>query len=215
MKRLLLLAIALVPMLTMAQTNDWEIPDENAPKAAQAPKETAEKEEKPQVDPKYLAGAVPEVDGKVVFERTFEVPGLTATAAFERMRSLMQRMTLAKNQLQSQVVFADSTEHVVAGSYQEWLEFSRSFISLDRTRFNYHLIAECSDGKVVVRMQRISYLYDEARNPQHYTAEEWITDKQGLNKKQTKLARISGKFRRKTIDRKDFIFEQIEKELKK
>ena len=41
-------------------------------------------------------------------------------------------------------------------------------------------------------------------------AEEWITDKYALNKKGTKLSRISGKFRRKTIDRKDNIFQRIE-----
>ena len=42
-----------------------------------------------------------------------------------------------------------------------------------------------------------------------YRAEDWITDKWGLNKKQTKLARVSGKFRRKTIDRKDYLFEKL------
>jgi colicin import membrane protein len=41
-------------------------------------------------------------------------------------------------------------------------------------------------------------------------AEEWITDQYALNKKGTKLSRISGKFRRKTIDRKDNIFERID-----
>ena len=35
-----------------------------------------------------------------------------------------------------------------------------------------------------------------------------------LNKKQTKLARTYGKFRRKTIDRKDFIFSKFEELLK-
>jgi len=42
-----------------------------------------------------------------------------------------------------------------------------------------------------------------------YYAEEWITDRYGLNKKQTKLARVSGKFRKKTIDRKDYLFNKF------
>ena len=62
------------------------------------------------------------------------------------------------------------------------------------------------DGEATVSMTRIVYLYDEERDPQTYYAEEWITDRYGLNKKMTKLARVSGKFRRKTIDRKDYLF---------
>ena len=63
-------------------------------------------------------------------------------------------------------------------------------------------------------MTRIYYLYEEERNPTTFTAEEWITDRYGLNKKQTKLARVSGKFRRKTIDRKDFLFNKFASLLK-
>ena len=37
-------------------------------------------------------------------------------------------------------------------------------------------------------------------------AEEWITDEYGLKKNKDKLSRVSGKFRRKTIDRKDYLF---------
>jgi colicin import membrane protein len=59
-------------------------------------------------------------------------------------------------------------------------------------------------------MTRIYYLYDEERDAQNFKAEEWITDRYGLNKKQTKLARVSGKFRRKTIDRKDYLFKKFE-----
>jgi colicin import membrane protein len=59
-------------------------------------------------------------------------------------------------------------------------------------------------------MTRINYLYEEERTPETYKAEEWITDEYGLTKKKNKLARVSGKFRRKTIDRKDYIFKRFE-----
>ena len=62
--------------------------------------------------------------------------------------------------------------------------------------------------------KHITYDYDMERKPQHYKAEEWITDKYCVNKKHTKLYPISGKFRRKTIDRKDFIFNKFESLLK-
>jgi colicin import membrane protein len=47
-----------------------------------------------------------------------------------------------------------------------------------------------------------------------YKAEEWITDEYAVNKKNTKLYPVSAKFRRKTIDRKDQIFETIRNVLK-
>ena len=48
--------------------------------------------------------------------------------------------------------------------------------------------------------------YGEGRDPQAYRAEEWIDDDNALNKKKNKLSKMSGKFRRKTIDRKDYLF---------
>ena len=74
---------------------------------------------------------------------------------------------------------------------------------------NFHLLVSCSDGKAIVRMTRISYDYETTRKPEHYVAEEWISDKYAVNKKRTKLYPISGKFRRKTIDRKDYIFNKF------
>jgi hypothetical protein len=72
-------------------------------------------------------------------------------------------------------------------------------------------MVDIQDGEAKVDLTRIYYLYDEERLPQTFQAEEWINDKYGLNKKKTKLSRVSGKFRRKTIDRKDFIFNNFTK----
>jgi colicin import membrane protein len=64
---------------------------------------------------------------------------------------------------------------------------------------------------VNLKLTRISYQYELDREGSglETTAEEWITDKYGLTKKQDKLSKYSGKFRRKTIDRKDYIFDKI------
>ena len=68
---------------------------------------------------------------------------------------------------------------------------------------------DITDGQANVSMMRISYDYDLERRGAHYTAEKWITDKYAVNKKHTKLYPLSAKFRRKTIDRKDFIFQKF------
>jgi colicin import membrane protein len=64
-------------------------------------------------------------------------------------------------------------------------------------------------------MRRIRYIYDITETPSTevnpnvcFSAEEWITDKEALNRKQTKMLKMPGKFRRFTIDRKDEIFKE-------
>ena len=88
--------------------------------------------------------------------------------------------------------------------------FKSVSLSLDQTKFNFRILVNCNDGKAEIKMTNIFYDYDVERKPIRYRAEEWITDKYAVNKKRTKLYPISGKFRRKTIDRKDFIFNKFE-----
>ena len=206
MKKLFFTMLALVPLTLWAQDNTWEINEEEVVKK--------EAKAKPKVDEKYLKGAVPEVDGKVVFSTSINAPGKTAAQIYDILLQYMERMTKTTNQIQSKIITADADKHEITGAYQEWLVFKKTALSLDRTRFMYALNAQCSDGRADIKMTRIRYLYEEERSPQHMTAEEWITDKEAVNKKNTKLLPISGKFRRKTIDRKDFLFNKFESLLK-
>ena len=206
MKKLFFTMLALVPLTLWAQDNTWEINEEEEVKK--------EAKAKPKVDEKYLKGAVPEVDGKVIFSTSINAPGKTAAQIYDILLQYMERMTKTTNQIQSKIITADADKHEITGAYQEWLVFKKTALSLDRTRFMYALNAQCSDGRADIKMTRIRYLYEEERSPQHMTAEEWITDKEAVNKKNTKLLPISGKFRRKTIDRKDFLFNKFESLLK-
>ena len=195
MKKTLFAILLCLPVAMTAQ-NTWEMPEE------------AETTVNP--DQKYLAGAVPEVDGKVLFHTVVDAPGKSAQQVYAIVKGYLQKMTREKNQFeQSRIILDDSLNYEVAGTYQEWLVFKSTALVLDRTRLFYNLIVKCDDGKADITMTRIHYLYEEERNPQTLRAEEWITDKEGLNKKQTKLSRVSGKFRRKTIDRKDFLFNKF------
>ena len=195
MKKTLFAILLCLPVAMTAQ-NTWEMPEE------------AETTVNP--DQKYLAGAVPEVDGRVVFHTVVDAPGKSASQVYAIVKGYLQKMTREKNQFeQSRIILDDSLNYEVAGTYQEWLVFKSTALVLDRTRLFYNFIVKCDDGKADITMTRIHYLYEEERNPQTLRAEEWITDKEGLNKKQTKLSRVSGKFRRKTIDRKDFLFNKF------
>ena len=138
----------------------------------------------------------------------------SATEVFNIVRTYLEKMTREKNQIDSRLVIDDAKKQQVAGSYDEWLVFKSVALYLDQTRFYYVLSVQCDNGKAEVTMSRLHYLYDEYRKPQNIKAEEWITDGEAVNKKNTRLYPNSGKFRRKTIDRKDFIFNKLETLLK-
>ena len=212
MKKLIAFALALIPMLGMAQSNVWEIPDQPQQQA----KVVKKKEAAPKVDPKYLAGAVPEVNGEVVFTLDKDVPGMSADSIYDKVYAVISEIVDEGKgsglQPQARIAAVNKAEHTIAARVKEWLVFTSNFISLDRTEFNYTLIARAKDGHVNVKMERISYAYEMNRKDaagMKEKAEDWITDKHALNKKQTKLSPLSGKFRRKTIDRKDNIFQRV------
>ena len=75
MKKLFFTLLMLVPMALWAQDNTWERPevDEQA--------EAAKAKENP--DAKYLKGAVPEVNGKVVFTKHINAPGKSAAQIYD------------------------------------------------------------------------------------------------------------------------------------
>lgn len=206
MRLFLILAACLLPLAAIAQ-GVWERPDARND-------ETKEQQiEKPNPDAKYLAGAVPEVDGKVEWRLDVDVPGKTADQIYDIMLQCFTDLTKTENQLEgSQVALVNKSEHIVVANIREWLVFTDKFFMLDRTKFNYTLIAYCGDNHLTVTLGRITYRYEEerVRNGGYvYKAEEWIDDDSALNRKKTRLVAWSAKFRRKTIDRKDYLFSVI------
>ena len=169
--------------------------------------------EKAGVDEKYLAGAVTLNGGRVEWVLDFDVPSKTSEQIYDIVLKCFTNLTKTDNQLEgSHVSLTDEDEHVVVADVREWLVFSDKLLDFDRTKFFYTLIAYCDDGHLKMTMNRISYRYEEARvrGGYFYKAEDLITDDNALNRKKTKLLRgNSGKFRRKTIDRKDFIFSTL------
>lgn len=198
-----------IPMVSFSQ-NTWEKKETKQQEATAQVVEMA----KPNPDAKYLKGAVPVEDGKVVFRKEIDAAGKTAFQIYNIIGQFLQDETKEENQLNSTLIKADTTDYELGASYEEWLVFRSNAISLDRSRFYYVLKAKCMNGKAIIEMSHIKYLYEEERNPQRYKAEEWITDEEAVNKKNTKLLPVVGKFRRKTIDRKDYLFNKLSDLLK-
>ena len=114
------------------------------------------------------------------------------------------------------MALVNKKEHIIVVSPWEWLVFKSSFISLDRAKFNYIVIATCKDGELDVKIDRLKYKYDESNNKSEQTifAEEAINDKNALNKKKTKLVPGWAKFRRKTVDRMEEVLELFGNQIK-
>lgn len=146
---------------------------------------------------KYLAGAVPEVDGKVVFTKEFSIPGMSQDEIYNRIYGWMEAR-LKQNENISRIVFSDKEKGQIVGTGDEWIVFSSTALSLDRTKILYQLTATCQPEKCTLEVEKIRFNYREGK--EKYTAEEWITDKYALNKAQTKLVRGLAKWRRKTVD---------------
>lgn len=164
-----------------------------------------------QDDAKYLAGAVPVEDGYVTFRQTFKAPALSQKDIYQSMLLWATQKFQKNDQFpQNQLITQDEAAGELGAVGEEYLVFSSSFLSLDRTRIYYQCRVKCLPGECTVEISHIRYWYDEARDGGvRYKAEEIITDEHGLNKNKTKLARVVGKFREKTIDFKDQMFKDI------
>lgn len=165
-------------------------------------KKTEEEAEKPYQYQAYLPEeVVPVVDGVVTWEKTFDTER-SEEENYQLMLQYLKKIVAEEPQTElARVALVNPSEHVIVCNMNEWLTFKRTFLSLDRTRLIYTLMVSCHDKKVTAKAYRIHYVYDEQRETMKYKAEEWITNKYAVNKKGTKLLPISGKFRRKTVDR--------------
>ena len=185
MKKLLLSLLLLLPVLAFAQTHN---------------------------DSKYLAGAVPEENGIIKFKQNFDVPGKSQQEIFNAMTAYVQQIVEAAPVSQrTRITQSDAATGEIVARVEEWMEFKKKPLYWDRTRFRYQIIVQCSAEKCRMEITQISYYYEEdmeGNNGRTYKAEEWISDKEALNKAKTKLVLGSAKFRRKTVDRVESIFEK-------
>lgn len=165
-----------------------------------------------QTDSKYLAGAVPMKEGKIVFTKEIKVPNRSKDQIYTTLLQWAQQRFNTKDQ---RVVFKDAQKGQIAILSKEYIIFSQSALSLDRSMTSYRLVIQAMDNLCQVEMDGIRYSHNVSyqEKPETYIAEEWIIDKVALNGKKTKLSRVSGKFRKGTIDLADRLFTEVSQAL--
>ncbi|MFR4459996.1 MAG: DUF4468 domain-containing protein [Bacteroides xylanisolvens] len=70
-------------------------------------------------DTRYLAGAVPEVEGKVVFSKEFQIPGMSQAQIYDTMTKWMDER-LKENKNIDTLVFSDEAKEQCR-YWREWL----------------------------------------------------------------------------------------------
>lgn len=170
----------------------------------------------------YMQGAVPEFNGKVVFNKHIEAAGKSKGALYKKMLQWASfrfnpeteygkwpNADYFKNTEYARVLKAEEENGLLKIQGNEDMIFTNKALAKDMAIASYILTLNCTDGGIDVEMSNISYTYSLSDTPERIEAEDWITDKEAFNKK-GQLSKGSGKFRVKTIDLKDSLFEEIE-----
>ena len=168
-------------------------------------------------------GAIPEEAGKVVFKDVIAAPGKSKEDIFNKVAQWASHRyepntmmgddyrdaNFFKNIEFSKVKEANKQSGKIECQGAEELIFSVKPLAKNYTQAFYLLDLSISDGKVEFMLHTLSFNVDQGEGEFiRMTAEDWITDKECLNKKGD-LRRINGKFRVKTID----MVNQLKKEI--
>ena len=147
---------------------------------------------------KYMAGAVPEVDGKVVFTRELNVSGFSGEQIYNALLDWSHK-TFTENS--SRILYTDAQRGVIAAQGEEVMIIKIGLFP-GKVKAMYMLTINSSDGKCTLTTSRIRYKNNPSSKDgeEIITAEEYITDKYALNKTKTKIFRGTGDYRSNTID---------------
>ena len=154
-------------------------------------------------DQRYLAGAVPEENGRVVFSKEFRLPGKSQKEIYDAVYTWMSQRLKENENRDSRIVYTDEPGGIVAGITEEWIVFKSKLLVLDRALLNCQISAFCKPELCTIKIEKIRYTYEETEK---YMAENMITDQHALSKDKTKLVKTYAKWRRKTVDFADELF---------
>lgn len=163
-------------------------------------------------NPKYAAGAVPVVGGKVVFSYDIET-GFDENATYKRATDWAMGRFVEPKVLNSHVLQKNSQDKLFKLFSAETMVFKKSAFVTDFTKISYTTVITVKGNVCNISFTDIVYNYNENRpevEATEYAAEDWITDAESINKGKTKFLKKTGKFRVATID----LFSNLSEELK-
>ena len=133
MKKFLLLTLMLLPVFAIAQET---------------------------TDSKYLAGAVPIVNGKVTFTKEIKVPNLSQAQIYDAVLAWAKtRFFTDDEENWGLVLLADKEKGQIVCNGGEYIVFTDKLLSLDRAKTGYRLNIYCEAGGCKAEMTGIYYFY--------------------------------------------------------
>ena len=165
------------------------------------------------VEAKYAQGTVPVINGKVTFEEVIPAAGLTAEQVYETAQTWVKERFVKPTVISSKEFQSEAPNTIVIKS-EEYIVFKNKFLVLERARTYYYLTLTANDGSCTFNISRITYWYDDEddKGGLKMKAEDWITDDNAFTKEGA-MKKFEGKFRRKTIDLKEALTEDLKKRL--
>ncbi|MBO7114822.1 MAG: DUF4468 domain-containing protein [Bacteroidaceae bacterium] len=164
-----------------------------------------------ELNPKYGKGAVPQDEnGAVYFDNTIDIPqNMNTDQCYSMMLSWAKGRFAMPYAQAGRILNEDAETHRFIFHVDQTIVFKNTAFVVDQSRITYNFSVVVKDGKINMKMTDIKYRYEEGREggAKIFTAEDWITDKEAYNSKGTKFLKSTGKFRVKTIDLKDLIFQ--------
>lgn len=163
-------------------------------------------------DPKYGKGAVPvDENGMVCFSQSFDMPpGMTDDQCYELLLNWAKGRFALPYANAGRILNEDAQARRFIFHVDQMIHFKSTPLSADESKISYNYSVSVNDGKFTMKMTDIKYRYEEGREGggKIFPAEDWITDKEAYNRKGTKFLKSTGKFRIKTIDLKDILFQK-------
>lgn len=165
------------------------------------------------VEAQYQAGAVPVINGKVTFEEFIPAEGMSAAEIEEKVNGWIARRFTKPTVISSKRYESEQPHRAIVKS-EEYIVFKKTAFVQNTPRIYYYLTITAEDGGCRFNMSRITYWYDDQdeKGGIQMKAENWITDDMAF-KKNGRLKKFEGKFRRKTIDLKEKLVKELTDEL--
>ena len=163
-------------------------------------------------DPKYGRGAVPEDEnGNVYFTQTVIIPeNMSEDICYEILMNWAKGRFAQPYAQAGRILNEDSKTHRFIFHVDQMIVFKNTALVADESKISYNFSVAVKDGQFTMTMTDIKYRYEEGREGggKAFPAEDWITDKEAYNRAGTKFLRSTGKFRIKTIDLKELLFQK-------
>ena len=163
-------------------------------------------------DPKYGRGAVPEDEnGNVYFTTAVKIPeNMSEDVCYNILLNWAKGRFALPYANAGRILNEDATTRRFIFHVDQMIVFKSTSFVADESKIAYNFSVAVKNGEFTMTMTDIKYRYEEGRETggKSFTAEDWITDSEAFNRKGTKFLKSTGKFRIKTIDLKDLLFQK-------